>query len=436
MSKIRKISGFPEWLPGQKLVEERIVDQIRQIYRQAGFVPIETAAVELLDTLQAKGSVDKEIYTLRRLHAEGDEKEELALHFDLTVPFSRYVAQHLSELSFPFKRYQLQKVWRGERPQKGRYREFYQFDIDIIARDELPISCDAEALDIFAEALAKIGLPKYQIRINDRRILLGFYESLGLNEQQKKQTVLIVDKIDKIGADGVSKLLSDELKLDMATINQILKFSEARLSPKEAQHVLNSMNIDNQVFSSGVNGIGSLLDLLQAETLEKVVIDLSLARGLDYYTGLIVEVRMLDYPEFGSIGSGGRYEDLASEFISQKLPGVGFSIGISRILGFLFDQGIIDCQRACLTKVLVSVYNESQRKQCLNIAKELRELGVATEVFFKSPKLGKQLDYADSKGIPYVIFISENGIQAKDLRTKDQFNVTSLAEFAAKIKQL
>lgn len=436
MSKISKISGFPEFLPGQKLAEEQIVARIRQVYQRAGFVPIETPAVELLSTLQAKGSVDKEIYVLRRLHAEGDEREELALHFDLTVPFSRYVAQHFASLNFPFKRYQLQKVWRGERPQKGRYREFYQFDIDIICRDDLPVSCDAEAIDVFAEALSLIGLPEYEIRINDRKILLGFYEALGLNPEQQKKTISMVDKLDKIGRDGVLKGLQQDVALDAATAQRILDLTDRRLAPKEAAEVLGAMQIDNPLFAQGVQDTLALLELISEESLSRIVIDLSLARGLDYYTGLILEVRMKEYPEFGSIGSGGRYDNLASEFTSQKLPGVGFSIGLSRILGFLFEEKRIEIPRDSTTEVLIAVYNEEQRRECARLARDLRREGVAAEVYFKSPKLGKQLDFADARGIPYVLFVgTEDGsLQVKDLRSKEQSALASVGELVERVR--
>lgn len=438
MSKIRKISGFPEWLPEQRLFEEQVIEKIRAVFKRAGFMPLETSAVELLSTLSAKGAVDKEIYTLRRLHAEDTdrEKEELALHFDLTVPFSRFVAQNFSQLIFPFKRYQVQKVWRGERPQKGRYREFYQFDIDIISRDDLPIACDAEALDVYSEAISLLGLPAYELRVNDRKILLGFYAALGLSEEQQKKTISIVDKIDKIGRDKVAEQLGAELGLAAATVDRIVGLTEKRLKPSEAIAALKGFDIDHPQFQKGVEDLTAMLDLLNQETLSRVVVDLSLARGLDYYTGFILEVRMVDYPEYGSVGSGGRYEDLASEFITQKLPGVGFSIGLTRILGFLFEQKLVEQPRASTTQVLVSVYNEAQRQQCNQVATELRRAGVATEVYYKSPKLGKQLDFADAKKIPYVLFIAEDGkqMQVKDLRSKDQFTIEDLKAFAARIE--
>ncbi len=414
-----------------------MVEQIRRLYQRAGFVPIETAAVELVSTLAAKGAVDKEIYSLRRLHADSDEKEkdELALHFDLTVPFSRYVAQNFSELIFPFKRYQLQKAWRGERPQKGRYREFYQFDVDIVSRDDLPLACDADALEVYAQAIALLPLPKYEVRINDRRILLGFYEALGLDETQRRKTISIVDKLDKLGRDAVAQQLRGDLALSDGVIERIMQITEKKVRPADAAAVLGSLNIENATFQKGADDILALIDLLSEKTLENIVLDLSLARGLDYYTGLILEVRMVDYPEYGSVGAGGRYEDLASEFISQRLPGVGFSIGLTRILGFLFEEKLVEPHRPCMTRVLVSVYNEAQRKRCNQVAEELRAHGVATEVYFKAPKLGKQLDFADAKGIPYVLFISEGDgkIQVKNMRSKDQFEVADLSQFAQQI---
>jgi len=229
MAKISNISGFPEWLPDQKLVEERIIAQIRQIYSSFGYTPIETPAVELLSTLASKGVVSKEIYALHRAQEQEDDgkkESQLALHFDLTVPFARYVAQHNGELSFPFRRYQVQKVWRGDRPQKGRAREFYQFDLDVVGRDTLPLCLEAEVLSAFDRAWCAIGVPGHRIRINNRKILLGFYSSLGLNEEQRVSAIRIVDKIDKIGAKGVQSELVKDPSITEAIAEKIISIAE------------------------------------------------------------------------------------------------------------------------------------------------------------------------------------------------------------------
>lgn len=436
MSKVKNISGFPEWLPGQKILEESIIDSIREVYRSFGFTPIETPAVELKSTLSSKGVIDKEIYILRRALKDPDEKddEDLALHFDLTVPFARYVAQHYNDLHFPFKRYQLQKVWRGERPQKGRFREFYQFDIDIIARDILPIACDAEILTVLDQAFQKISIAKFQIRVNNRKILMGLYESLGLNTEQTKSAITIVDKLDKIGQNGIERELTSNLNLSPSVVSKILKATEVRVPPEEAQKALDALSCTNEQFLLGKE---ELLRLFELAPKANILFDLSLARGLDYYTGSIFEVVLPDYPDFGSVSSGGRYEDLAGQFINKKLPGVGVSIGISRLMDLVLKNNLAPVIQSSPTKLLVTVYDEAQRVRCLSLAHSIREFGVPTEVFPATPKLGKQIEYADSKGIPFVAFIdpSNNTVRAKNLSTKQEEDLTNIQDWCKRTFQ-
>lgn len=439
MTKISNISGFPEWLPEEKLAEDRIIAGVKQLYSSFGYVPIETPAAELLSTLSSKGVVDKELYALKRAQSGGDDDEaELGLHFDLTVPFARYVAQHFNELRFPFRRYQVQKVWRGDRPQKGRFREFYQFDIDVIARDELPLSLDAEVITLVDKAFCSIGLGEHVVKLNNRKLLLGFYGSLGIDEGKRKSVITVVDKIDKIGGAKVKDELVNTLAISIDVADKIVALTGVKVSGSEAVAKLKSLEIKDELFDIGQRDIEALLDLLPPETLAHIQLDLSLARGLDYYTGAIFEIIYKDFADFGSVGSGGRYDDLASEFINKKLPGVGASIGITRLMDFALRNKLLDISVKSLTPALVAVYSENQRKDCIGLAAQLRAQGVGTEVYFKSPKLGKQIEYAESKGIQYVFFLDEQTkeIQVKDLRLKEQKKVDDIQLWAAAIGKL
>ena len=434
MSKISNISGFPEWLPEQKIAEDRVISRIKEIYSSYGFSPIETPAAELLSTLATKGVVDKELYALKRVQGTADDEPALALHFDLTVPMARYVALHFNDLVFPFKRYQVQKVWRGDRPQKGRFREFYQFDIDIIARDELPLSCDAEAITVLDKAFATFPYGEHRVKLNNRKILLGFYEFLGLSPEARKSAVTIVDKIDKIGASKVAEELQGGLKLSPEVAEKIVGLAKVKIPAIEAVLKFKELEISNAVFQEGCSDVLTVIGLLPPETQSRLVVDLSLARGLDYYTGAIFEVVYPKFPEYGSLGGGGRYEDLASEFINKKLPGVGASIGLTRMMDLGFQNNFIDISTKTLTPVLLTVVSEEQRAQCNAVAEELRGYGVGIEVFFKSPKIGKQIEYAEKKGIRYVLFIAENNeLQVKDLKSKEQTKIDSLKAWAGEV---
>lgn len=436
MPKPSKISGFPEWLPEQKIAEDRVISIVKSIYESFGFTPIETPAVELLSSLGSKGIIDKEIFTVQRLKAEEGDKAELGLHFDLTVPLARYVAQHDHELIFPFKRYQLQKVWRGDRPQKGRFREFYQFDIDIIARNELPLSCDAEVVSVITLVMEALKLGAYTIRINNRKLLAGLYGALGLDESARKAAIIAVDKILKIGPDGVRKELAKIPAIAESAIDTILRSTEIQCSAGELRQCVSELGLSSPLIDEGVNDLVSVCEMMPERTRGQIRIDVSLARGLDYYTGIIIETTFDKYPEFGSVISGGRYDDLASEFTDQKLPGVGVSIGLSRLMELAFSEGLIDTSRKSPTVALITVYNESERATLNQIAQELRDCGVATEVFYKAPKLGKQIEYAEAKGIRYVLFVdaTTKQIQVKDLRTKEQTSIVSTREWAELLK--
>ncbi|MFM1848214.1 MAG: hypothetical protein RL417_1688 [Pseudomonadota bacterium] len=432
MKKIGKISGFPEWLPEQRLVEEEVINTIRGIYRSHGFTPIETPAVELLSTLLSQGVVDKEIFVLRRAQDDGTGEAELGLHFDLTVPFARYVAQHFGALQFPFKRYQLQKVWRGDRPQKGRFREFYQFDIDVVAQDTLPIACDAEVFTVLDKAFAALRIGAHQLKMNSRKILLGFYASLGLGEDAQRKAVVAVDKIAKIGPDGVRAELEREVGIAGAVADRIIECAGLRLTPDSFEDRLRGFQVSSEQLEAGIAELKELFALLSAETRSRIVVDLSLARGLAYYTGAICEVHLVDFPDFGSVGGGGRYENLTQDFVAKKLPAVGASIGLSRLMDLIFTHNLKPVGRRCPTDALVAVYNEEQRPRCDGVAEELRAAGINVEVFYKSVKLGKQIDYADGKGIPFVIFINADtgAIEARNLSTREQSPVADIGRWA------
>ncbi len=435
MAKVGKISGFPEWLPEQKIAEDRVIATIKRIFESYGFAPIETPAVELLSTLGSKGVIDKEIFVVRRLKAEESQESELALHFDLTVPLARYVAQHQAALTFPFKRYQCQKVWRGERPQRGRFREFYQFDIDIIGRDELPLSCDAEVVSVIGLIMKELNFGPFQVRINSRRLLGGLYAELGLDEAARKAAIVAVDKLLKIGADGVKAELEKIAGISAKAVEVILKSTEIQCSASELPAKVAALGFSSDLISQGVSELVEIFGLIPDDVQPFVTVDVSLARGLDYYTGLIVETTLTKYPEFGSVFSGGRYEDLASEFTTQKLPGVGVSIGLSRIMDLALSEGLVPTGRKSPTQAVVTVYSEESRKACNEVAHTLRQAGLPTEVFYKSPKLGKQIEYAEAKGARYVLFVdgATREVQAKDLVTKEQSAVADLAAWARSV---
>jgi histidyl-tRNA synthetase len=428
MTKITNISGFPEWLPEEKRAEERIIEQIRKIYTLHGFTPIETPAVELLSTLASKGEINKQIYTVSNLHTqdqEGSEKAEskLALHFDLTVPLARYVAQHLSKLDLPFKRYQLQKVWRGERAQEGRFREFTQFDIDIVGRDTLPICHDAEIVTIVDKVFTTLKIGQHRIKLNNRKLLHGFYCEIGLNDLAQQQAIIIVDKLSKIGAQRVKNELISGLALNEEQANRILSLAELKLSLSDFDTQLQQLAVKNEQFILGILELKELVALVPQSSRANIVIDPGLARGLDYYSGTIIETVLVDHPEFGSVCGGGRYDNLASRFINQKLPGVGVSIGLTRLMSCLLSKKLVDISSKSPTQVLLSVYDESNRAILNETAEKIRAYGIACEVFHSNAKLGKQIEYADRKGIPFVLFQNGDQIEIKNLAEKTQHSV-------------
>lgn len=396
--KPKAISGFPEWLPEYRAVEQRWMDHLRKVFESYGYCSLETPAVEELDVLAAKGEVDKEIYVLQRLHSDANDKGEarLALHFDQTVPMARYVAQHFGELTFPFKRYQTQKVWRGERPQLGRLREFYQCDIDVIAIDNLPLAFDAEMPAVIYEALMGLNIGRVQIRISNRKILLGLVEALGVSDSV--YVTRAVDKLEKIGADAVAELLKKEAGLNPADIEEVLKLAAI----KGDASALAAIKPRNAQMEEGVNELIFVMNNLKDIN---AIADLSIVRGLDYYTGTVYETALLDIPEFtGSVCSGGRYDDLAGSYINRHLPGVGISIGFTRLFDVLSHYGHIKPGAKTPTQVLVVLPSEERRPQAAATASALRKRGFNVELYHAPQNVKKQMEYANKKGIPFVWF--------------------------------
>ncbi len=422
--KPRPISGFPEWLPAEKLLEERLLAIIREEFERFGFTPIETPAVERQEVLSAKGVLDKEIYALSRLAAgEGeDPATDLALHFDLTVPLARYVAQHFARLTFPFRRYQIQKVWRGERPQAGRFREFYQCDIDVVGNGSLSPLADAELPLVIHGIFTRIGIGPFVIRLNNRKVLQGFLEHLGVPPEGRGAALRAVDELDKVGVEAVRAGLVEHAGLDDRAAGRLLDFVGGP-GDLAAWRALEA----GPLFARGVAELTELVEAMAALGLPDQAwrLDPSIARGLDYYTGTVYETVLVERPEIGSICSGGRYDDLAGSYIRQSLPGVGVSIGLTRLLARLLEAGLLKPGAATPARVLVTVMDRRRLGAALAMAAELRAAGIPTELFTEEKKLGQQLKHADAKGFAAAIIAGEEEIeqglvQVKTLATGEQ----------------
>ncbi|MFA5592310.1 MAG: histidine--tRNA ligase [Micavibrio sp.] len=412
--KPKPVAGFPEWLPEERIAEQRWFDHIRRVFESYGFCNIETPSVEELDVLTAKGEVDKEIYVIERLHKDEDDTKEarLALHFDQTVPMARYVAMRFNDLVFPFKRYQMQRVWRGERPQMGRMREFYQCDIDIINVDSLPLSFDAEVASVMYEVLEGLNIGKVQLRINNRKILMGLLESWGLDDFVP--VTRAVDKFEKIGREAVIELLAGDAKLSIEQIDHVLNLVSIKGKAEDIRAIIPA----NATMKEGIEELAFVLDNLAHLPDHAVMGDLTIVRGLDYYTGTVYETQLLDVPEFtGSVCSGGRYDDLAGSYINKHLPGVGISIGFSRLFDVIRQTrpdllGIGPKSPAHIMMVLPS---EEERGHAAATARTLRERGYNVELYHAARKIPDQLKYASKKNIPFVWFPFKDGHQVKDM---------------------
>ncbi len=431
MPRPTPLSGFPEWLPAQRIIEQRAVEIITRTFELHGYASVSTRAVEPLRELLRKGETSKEVYVLQRLHAEpgaaaGDD--DLGLHFDLTVPFARYVLEHAGHLTFPFKRYQVQPVWRGERPQDGRFREFWQADIDVVGDGELADHFEVDVPLVAAEALTalrEIGLPPVRVRVNDRRVADAFYRGIGLTDVDA--VLQAVDKLAKIGADGVAAVLRSELEATDEQIAVTLALAGLSGGPEVVEQVRELAASSGVTGSEAVDleaGLTQLQNLLvRAESRAPgvVVADLSIARGLDYYTGAVYETELVGHEKLGSICSGGRYDSLATDG-SRTFPGVGISIGLSRVLSRLFSANLATATRSVPTAVLVAVAQEDSRGESDAVATRLRARGIPCDVAPAAAKFGKQIRYADRRGIPFVWFPGADGASdaVKDIRSGDQ----------------
>ena len=420
-------------------MEQRVIDTLRNVFELNGFIGIETRAVEQGSSLLKKGETSKEIYLLSRLQEVGHEsdtpiEDRLGLHFDLTVPLSRYVVEHSGDLAFPFKRWQIQKVWRGERPQEGRFREFVQADIDVIGNGDLPDHYEVELPLVMVSALERLrefGLPKATVHANNRKLSEGFYRGLGLTDIEG--VLREIDKLDKIGADEVAKLLVEGCGADEAQARACLELAELtaadgkELSDKfDALCAKHDIASDSDAYVLARQGLDTLAIVDEAARIRpgSVIADLKIARGLDYYTGSVYETFLDGAAALGSICSGGRYDNLASQG-NKKYPGVGLSIGLSRLVSYMLHTAGAHANRVSPASVLVAVWNEADRSASNLIANQLRSRGIAADVAPTAAKLGKQIKYADKLGIPYVWFpadASEEGAQdeVKNIITGDQ----------------
>lgn len=422
MSKISPLSGFPELLPAQRAVEQQVIDTLRSTFELHGFAGIETRAVEPLDQLLRKGDTSKEVYLLRRLHEESAEGHAgLGLHFDLTVPFARYVLENAGRLEFPFRRYQIQKAWRGERPQEGRFREFTQADIDIVGRDTLAFHHDVEVTRVMVDAMTRLDfLPGFRLQVNNRKLIQGFYAGLGIADTD--EVMRLVDKLDKLPVERVRQMLLDEAGLTASDADQVLRLATIRSDDDGFVAAVRALGVEHEMLDEGLAELGELVrgcaDLVSDRV--RVTADLSIARGLDYYTGTVFETRLDGYESMGSICSGGRYDALASDG-RTTYPGVGISLGVSRVVVPLLTRTGLVASRSVPSAVLVAVADEDSRGASAAVAAQLRARDIACEVAPSAAKFGKQIRFAERRGIPYVWFLQADGSgQVKDIRTGDQ----------------
>lgn len=422
--KPRILTGFMELLPEDQILFNKIYDTIRQVYESFGFLPLDTPVIELSEVLLAKagGETEKQIYRFNK----GDN--DLSLRFDLTVPLARYVAQHAGQLTFPFKRYQMSKVYRGERPQKGRFREFYQCDIDIIGNEELDLCYDAEMPAVIYNVFRKLDFGKFTIHINNRKVLNGFFESLGL-ENQIADILRNIDKIDKIGRDNVIDELK-ELGIDENNISSIIDFIAISGSNDEKIAALKAINIDNEKFTEGINELETVAGYMRDFGIDEdyFVIDLTIARGLDYYTGTVYETTLDDYRGLGSVCSGGRYDNLTEYYTNTRLPGIGISIGLTRLFSQLKDAGIIESTRSSLVDVLV-VPMGVDMSYVLKTANAIRQSGFVTDVYYANKGMKQKMKYANKLGVPFVAVIGEDELNLgaaalKNMATGEQTTVS------------
>lgn len=421
MAKISPMSGFPEWLPHLRLVEQRFTDEIRNTFELHGFVPIETRSVEPLDQLLRKGETDKEIYLLRRLQADQDDSDAgLGLHFDLTVPFARYVLENAGRLEFPLRRYQIQKAWRGERPQEGRYREFLQADIDVIDRDALPFHYEVELPLVMADALSRLPVPPIRIQVNNRKIAEGFYRGIGIGDFAS--VLRAVDKLAKVGPQRVHTMLMETAGCSPSQADACLAMAQISSADESFVEAVRNLGSTDPLLDTGLEELARVMNAGRDHAPGLMRADMSIARGLDYYTGTVYETVLIGHESIGSICSGGRYDTLATAG-EVRYPGVGLSLGVTRLLGRLFGRDLVDISRKVPTCVLVALLDEESRPSCQRLAAQLRARGIAAHVAPEATKFGKQIRFAERRGIPFVWFAHrDEPDQVRDLRSGVQID--------------
>jgi histidyl-tRNA synthetase len=425
MSKIAPLSGFPELLPAQRTVEREVVASLSRTFELHGFANIETRVVEPIDRLAKGGEVDKEIYVLQRLQAERhgggvDARAELGLHFDLTVPFARYVLEHAGHLEFPFRRFQIQPAWRGERPQEGRYRQFTQADVDIVGRDELPFHHDVEVMSVMVDALGRLPIPPVSFQFNNRKLIQGFYRGLGIDDVT--DAIRVIDKLDKLPADEVAKMLVERVGTTPEQAQRCLELATIRVSDSSFVEKVRALGVTDELLDQGLEELAAVVDGCRAVAGDRVTVEanLRIARGLDYYTGTVVEIFMAGYERLKSVGGGGRYDALATDG-RTTYPGVGVSFGVSRTLVPLIADGVLAGSRAVPSVALVALNTEDDRAASTAVAAALRGRDIACEVAPAPAKFGKQIRFAERRGIPYVWFVQADGShQVKDIRSGEQ----------------
>ena len=434
--KPRTLSGFMELLPQKQAKMERMMQVLRDTYSLYGFAPLDTPAIEDAQILLAKGGgeTEKQIYRFQK----GDS--DLALRFDLTVPLAKYVALHYNDLAFPFRRYQISKVYRGERAQRGRFREFYQADIDIIGDGKLDILNEAEIPAIIYRVFRGFGLSRFQIRVNNRKILNGFYAMMELADKSG-DIMRTVDKLDKIGAEKVAKILVDDCGLTEEQAQEILKFIAIRGTNAEVLAALQGYAGRNEIFDKGLGELTAVVGNLGAFGVPEAnfAVDLTIARGLDYYTGTVYETTLLDHPEIGSVCSGGRYDDLAGYYTDKALPGVGISIGLTRLFYVLDEQGLLNPELNSAPADALVLPMTQDTAAAVSLAEALRSEGVRVQLYGEQKKFKQKMSYADKLGVPYAVLLGEDEIaqgkcSVKNMRTGEQITVTP-AEAAACIKE-
>jgi histidyl-tRNA synthetase len=423
LSKPTPLSGYPEFLPAERAVEREVVARISRTFALHGFANIETRAVEPLDRLAKGGEIDQEIYVLRRLHADDSAGDSgLGLHYDLTVPFARYVLENAGKLEFPFRRFQIQPAWRGERPQEGRYRQFTQADIDIVGRDELAFHHDVEVVRVMVEALDALPLPALSFQVNNRKLIQGFYAGLGIPDVPA--AIRAIDKLDKQPAEAVAALLVESAGATSEQAEKCLELATIRVADTSFVERVRALGVDDELLETGLAELAAVVDGCATAASDHVTVEanLRIARGLDYYTGTVLEIFMAGYERLKSVGGGGRYDALASDG-RTTYPGVGVSFGVSRTLVPLVADGVLAGSRAVPSAVLVSLADEASRPSAHELADRLRRRGIPAEVAASPQKFGKQIRYAERRGIPFVWFPPTDVLgphEVKDIRSGEQ----------------